>query len=80
VDQKYFIAETHNPDLKLTLKVNETLSNSSATLCYMDIFYQDMPKDLSLTDMFRINFTCPNCTLGYSVSLREYYVNQQGLY
>jgi hypothetical protein len=39
VDQNYFIAETHNPDLKLTLKVNETLSDSSATLCYMDIFY-----------------------------------------
>jgi hypothetical protein len=80
LDQDYFTAEVHNPELSLTLRVNDTLSNSSATLCYFDIFYKDMPNNLSLTDKFRINFTCPNCTLGYSVSLREYYVNQQGLY
>lgn len=39
MDKDYFIAETHNPDLKLTLKVNDTLSKASATLCYIDIFY-----------------------------------------
>lgn len=36
---------------------------------------------MPLEQSFSMNFTCPVCTEGYDVGLREYYVNQEvGMY
>lgn len=65
--------------MNLTLTVNESTVFQSS--CIFKIDYNSIDGSQPLKQEFSMNFTCPNCTNGYNVGLKEYYVNQEvGMY
>ena len=74
---QYLQIEGQNPYMNIGF---QTYWDEAKQQCRADINSQVFQNNTSLQNNFTLSFLCDDCTNGYSVSIREVFVNSQGNY